>query len=142
MSREKGIRMDEWRPLIICFACKHSPCDASEVAEIEADVRIVRLECAGRINSLFVLQALRRGADGVLVTGCAPTECRLSGGAYQASRRLPVLQQLLLMMGLESERFEVLWTGRNEAGKFKEAVRVMAESVKEIGPNSLLREEL
>jgi F420-non-reducing hydrogenase iron-sulfur subunit len=34
-----------------------------------ANVRILRVPCSGRVNPQFVLRALQRGVDGVLVAG-------------------------------------------------------------------------
>jgi F420-non-reducing hydrogenase iron-sulfur subunit len=33
------------------------------------NVKVVRVMCTGRVNPLFVVQALREGADGILVSG-------------------------------------------------------------------------
>jgi len=134
--------MNGWRPLIICFACRHSGCSAADLGAKDYDVRFVKVACAGRVSPQFVMHALQRGADGVLVAGCAPSECHFSSGAYQARRHLPLLQQVLGFMGLETQRFAIVWLERAETNLFRDTVQAMAERIKLLGPNAVLREEL
>lgn len=128
-----------WRPLVVCFACRHAFYRGTEAA---GDAKIIEVSCAGRVTSEMVLRAFYRGADAVLVAGCAPSECRCSTGAYQACRRLPLLGQLLAFTGLEEERFATVWPGRGETGRFTEAVRALATRAATLGLSTRLREEL
>ena len=128
-----------WQPSVICFACRHAFFDGAETG---AAVRIIRVPCAGRVTPEMVLRAFHRGADAVLVAGCAPRECSCSTGAYQARRRLPLLGKLLTFTGLEAERFAAVWPERDAAGRCSEAARLLVDKVRELGPNSRLREEL
>lgn len=128
-----------WRPLVVCFACRHAFYRGTEEAP---GARIIEVPCAGRVTSEMVLRAFHRGADAVLVAGCAPSECRCSTGAYQARRRLPLLGRLLAFTGLEEERFMTVWPGRAETGIFAESVRTLTARAAALGPNTRLREEL
>ena len=71
---------DEWKPKIIgiiCNWCSYAGADGAGSARTQypPDVRIVRVMCTGRIDTLFVLKAFADGADGVLVSGCHFGDC-------------------------------------------------------------------
>ena len=66
--------MNEFEPKIIAFACNWCAYAAADLAGVSRlkyppNVRIIRVMCSGRVNSNFILKALERGADGVLVSG-------------------------------------------------------------------------
>lgn len=48
---------------------------------------------------------------------------------------MAVVEEMLDMMGLESERFQLAWCSSAEAERFAGAVRDMTETVKELGPS-------
>jgi len=45
-------------------------------------------------------------------------------------------------MGLETQRFAIVWLERAETNLFRDTVQAMAERIKLLGPNAVLREEL
>ena len=63
------------------------------------DLRIIRVPCSGRVDPLFIAKALLNGADGVLVSGCHPSDCHYAQGNFYARRRLEVLKQFLPVSG-------------------------------------------
>ena len=55
------------------------------------NVRVIRVPCSGRVNPIFIVEALRQGADGVLVSGCHPGDCHyLAGNYFRAAAVRPV----------------------------------------------------
>ncbi|NIW93187.1 MAG: hydrogenase iron-sulfur subunit [Phycisphaerae bacterium] len=65
---------DEFNPKIIAFACNWCAYAAADLAGVSRvqyppSIRIIRVMCSGRVNPGFILKALQRGADGVLVAG-------------------------------------------------------------------------
>ena len=81
---------DEWKPKIIgiiCNWCSYAGADGAGSARTQypPDVRIVRVMCTGRIDTLFVLKAFADGADGVLVSGCHFGDCHYLAGNYKAA---------------------------------------------------------
>ena len=99
-----------------------------------ADVRLLRVPCSGRVNPQFVLEALQRGCDGVLVCGCHPGDCHYTSGNYYTKRRMLVYKRLLEFSGLEPERFQVRWISGAEAGKFRDTVTKVCEEIRALGP--------
>lgn len=126
-------------PKILAFTCKWCTYAGADLAGLNrmkypADIRLLRVPCSGRVNPQFVLEALQRGCDGVIVCGCHPGDCHYSTGNYYAKRRMLVYKRLLEFVGLESDRFQVRWISGAEAGKFRDTMIDFCGRIKELGP--------
>ena len=96
---------EDWEPRILAFLCNwcsYAGADLAGVSRLQypPNVRIVRVPCSGRVDVGFILRALQKGIDGVLVSGCHPGDCHYQTGNYTARRRLTVLRSLLEYMGI------------------------------------------
>jgi heterodisulfide reductase subunit A len=125
-------------PLVIGFLCHWCSYAAADLAgslrlQYPTNLRNIRLLCAGRVNPSFVLEALRRGADGVLVAGCRPGECHYTIGNYCAMQRMNVLSKLLVDLGFDERRLRVEWLAASEGRKFAGIVKDYVGQLKEIG---------
>lgn len=63
-----------WEPKIVAFLCNwcsYAGADLAGVSRIQypPNIRVVRVPCSGRINPLFIMSAIKNGADGVLTSG-------------------------------------------------------------------------
>lgn len=119
---------------IIVFACHWCAYSAADLAGIRRmdypeTVRIVRVMCSGMVHPNLVMEAFHLGAAGVLVMGCRPGECHYKDGNLRAEARRAVIVEMMEVMGLESERFRMVWCASSEAEKFVEACREMAKTV-------------
>lgn len=126
-------------PLIIGFLCHWCSYAAADLAgslriQYPTNVRVIRMLCAGRVNPSFVLEALRHGADGVLVAGCRLGECHYTFGNICALQRMNVLKRLLNDLGFDERRFRVAWIAASEGEKFAGIVKDFVKQLKEIGP--------
>ena len=99
----------------------------------EADVRVIRVPCSGRVDPSFILKAFERGADAVIIGGCHPGDCHYVSGNLNARRRFFLIRSLLDFLGIERERFQVTWCSAAEGRKWAEVVDEVTESVKKIG---------
>ena len=68
---------ENFEPVIVGFLCNWCSYRAADMAgtsrmKMPPNVRPIRVMCTGRLDPVFVLKALREGADGVLVMGCHP----------------------------------------------------------------------
>ena len=97
-------------------------------------VRIVRVPCSGRVDPMFVLKGFQKGFDGVMVLGCHPGDCHYAKGNYYARRRIALLQDLLVSLGIPAERFHFEWVSASEGNRFAALVNEMTETLKELGP--------
>lgn len=135
----KAVENKEWEPRIIGFLCNWCTYAGADLAgssrlKYPANLRVVRVPCSGRVDPQFVLKALERGYDGVLVSGCHPGDCHYSKGNFFARRRLMLLQQFLEYLGIERERFHFDWISASEGQKFSEVVSTFTEQVRSVGP--------
>ncbi len=126
-------------PLVIGFLCHWCSYAAADLAgslrlQYPTNLRNIRVLCVGRVSPSFVLEALRRGADGVLVAGCRLGECHYTIGNYCALQRMTVLGKLLVDLGFDERRLRVEWLAASEGEKFAGIVKDFVEQLKEIGP--------
>lgn len=98
------------------------------------NVRAMRLMCSGRLDPQFVLEAFRRGADGVLVGGCHPGDCHYQEGNYKTARRVELLRTVLREMGIEAERLRLEWISASEGDKVQRVCNEMTEELRSLGP--------
>jgi len=120
----------------LCNWCSYAGADLAGTSRIQypPNMRVIRVMCSGRVNPLFVVNALQQGADGVLIGGCHPGECHYEHGNYLAKRRFAVLKKILEYMGIDPERVRMTWVSAAEGKKFADVVKKVTEDVREIGP--------
>lgn len=137
---------EQFTPKIVGFLCNwcaYTGADLAGVArlKIPPSLRVVRVMCSGRIDPLFVLKALLKGADGVMMMGCHPGDCHYQKGNYSARRRFILLQNILETLTLEPERLALKWVSASEGPRYSKVTGEFTEKIKEIGP-SPVREEI
>ena len=138
----------EFEPKIIgflCNWCSYAGADLAGVSRIQypPNIRIIRVMCSGRIDPTFILEALKDGADGVLVAGChLPSDCHYISGNFKALRRIILLKKVLQDFGIEPKRVRLEWISASEGDKFAAVVRDMVEEIKKLGPNPLKNMEV
>jgi coenzyme F420-reducing hydrogenase delta subunit len=97
------------RPLrVIVFACSRTA--ERNIADdhmrfcTDDKVPVIPIMCSGRLSIAVLLKAFENGADGVLVAGCNPDECRFGFGARHGVATVIRTQRLLNLLGIEKER--------------------------------------
>jgi len=131
---------DGFEPRILVFACNwcsYAGADLAGVSRLQMppNCRVIRVMCSARVRPEFVIAALARGLDGVLVLGCHPGDCHYSEGNYFTRRRALFLRSLLEYVGIEPERFQLRWVSASEGAKFAEIVSGVTQQIKALGPN-------
>jgi F420-non-reducing hydrogenase iron-sulfur subunit len=129
----------EWRPKILAFTCRWCTYTGADLAGLNrmkypADIRLLRVPCSGDVNPQYVLEALQRGCDGVIVCGCHPGDCHYATGNYYAKRRMMIFKRELEYIGLEPDRFQIKWISGAEAAKFRDTVTEFVGRITELGP--------
>ena len=128
-----------WQPRIVAFFCNWCTYTAADLAGVSrlkyaANIRIIRLMCSGRVDPQFILDALVRGADGVLIGGCHPGDCHYVEGNYKMLRRFQMLKRMLQDLGIEEQRVRLEWISAAEGEKVKRVVNEMVGQVQKLGP--------
>jgi F420-non-reducing hydrogenase iron-sulfur subunit len=90
--------------------------------------------CSGRVDPQFILDALAKGADGVLIGGCHPGDCHYVEGNYKMLRRFEMLKRMLADMGVEPERVRLEWISAAEGEKVKRVVNELTQTITKLGP--------
>jgi F420-non-reducing hydrogenase iron-sulfur subunit len=133
---------EEFEPNIIgflCNWCSYAGADLAGTSRIKypPNIKSIRVMCSGRVDPVFVLEALRKGADGVLVAGCHPGDCHYQSGNYKANRRMKLLKKFLEDMAIDPKRIRFEYISASEGAKFASVVTEFVDELKEIGPNPL-----
>jgi F420-non-reducing hydrogenase iron-sulfur subunit len=131
-----------WQPRIVAFFCNWCTYTAADLAGVSRlkyapNVRVIRLMCSGRVDPQFTLDALARGADGVLIGGCHLGDCHYVEGNYKTMRRFQMLKRMLADMGIEDQRVRMEWISASEGERVKVVINEMVEQVKALGPLNL-----
>ena len=134
--------MGEFEPNIIGFLCNWCSYAGADLAgtsrmKYPATIKTIRVMCSGRVDPVYILEALKKGADGVLVAGCHPGDCHYQSGNYKANRRIKLLKKMLTEIGLEPERVRFEYVSASEGKKYADIISEMTEEIKKLGPNPI-----
>ena len=132
--------MNDFEPRIVallCNWCTYTGADLAGTSRLQypPNVRIVRLMCTGAVDTIYILQALIQGVDGVLIGGCHPGDCHYQTGNYKARRRVEILKTILNRFGYDDDRIWLRWISASEGKLFADTVTEMVDSLKSKGPN-------
>jgi F420-non-reducing hydrogenase iron-sulfur subunit len=129
-----------WHPNIVVFACNwcsYAGADTAGVSRIQHQphFRTIRVMCSGRIQPGFVLRALQRGADGVLVSGCHFGDCHYMFGNHRAAEQFERTKNIVRLLGLEPGRIRLEWISAAEGARFAQVINEFTEEIRRLGPN-------
>jgi F420-non-reducing hydrogenase iron-sulfur subunit len=130
----------EFEPVILALACNWCSYAGADLAGISrcqypANVRIIRVMCSGMVHPNLVIEALTKGADGVVMCGCHPGDCHYQEGNLKAERRAEAITLMLQDFGIEEERFKLAWVSASEGPQFAKLMTDFTEQIKRLGPS-------
>jgi F420-non-reducing hydrogenase iron-sulfur subunit len=128
-----------FEPLILAFCCNWCAYAGADLAgtsrtQYPANLRIIRVMCSGMVHPSLVVEAITKGADGVLILGCHPGDCHYLDGNRKAESRREAIEMLLEDLGVERERFQLEWVSASEGPRFARVVTDMVEAIRQLGP--------
>lgn len=134
--------MNDFEPDIIGFLCNWCSYAGADLAgtsrmKYPPNIKSIRVMCSGRVEPIFVLEALKNGADGVLVAGCHPGDCHYKSGNYKANRRIKLLKKLLEELSINPRRVRFEYISASEGTKFASVAREFVDELKKLGQNPL-----
>jgi F420-non-reducing hydrogenase iron-sulfur subunit len=123
----------------LCNWCSYAGADLAGTSRMKypPNIKSIRVMCSGRVDPVFVLEALRKGADGVLIGGCHPGDCHYQSGNYKANRRMKLLKKLLEEMAINPGRLRFEYISASEGAKFAQVATDFVDELKKMGPNPL-----
>lgn len=135
---------EEFEPKIVAFLCKWCSSAGSDLAGVSRmkyppNVVPITVMCSGGVSPLYIFSAFKRGADGVLVSGCHPGDCHYIKGNFYARRRIALVKKLLDYIGLEPQRFQMSWVSAAEGKKYTQIITDFVQELKPLGPQKKLR---
>lgn len=131
--------MSEFEPRIVAFLCRWCASAGADLAgtnrlEYPPNAIPIMVNCSGRVEPQWVMEALKAGADGVLIGGCHPGDCHYVVGNYKTRRRIYLLRKVLAEVGIEPERVRLEWISATEGARFARVMRDFVGELRELGP--------
>jgi F420-non-reducing hydrogenase iron-sulfur subunit len=128
-----------FEPRVLAFTCNWGAYGAADLAgaariQYPANLRIIRVMCSVMVHPDLVVKAFGYGADAVLLMGCPPGECHYRDGNRKAKARSARIEEALSLMGIELERFKLIWCSSAEVERFACLVREIDEMLRGMGP--------
>ena len=101
---------DKFEPKIVAFLCKWCSSAGSDLAGVSRmqyppNVVPIQVMCSGSVSPLYIFNAFKKGADGVLVSGCHPGDCHYIKGNYYARRRIALVKEMLEYIDVTEGKF-------------------------------------
>ncbi len=133
-----------FEPRIVAFLCKWCSSAGSDLAGVSriqypANATPIMIPCTGSVSPLYILSAFKKGADGVLVSGCHPGDCHYIEGNFLARRKIQLVKEMLQFIGVEENRFRMSWVSAAEGAKYSQIITDFVEDIKSLGPQTKLK---
>lgn len=134
--------MKEFQPKIMVFCCDwcaYAGADLAGVKQIsmQPNFVVLRASCAAQIDPEHIMEAFGRGADGVLIVSCHPSDCHHVEGARRANTRVVLTKKVLEQFGLEPERLHMEGVEATEGLRYAQAVNDFIQKIKQLGPTTV-----
>jgi coenzyme F420-reducing hydrogenase delta subunit len=134
--------MEPFEPVIVAFCCHYCAYTAADMAGSQRlcyppNVKIIRVPCTGKVDTIHILKAFEKGADGVYVAGCLEGDCHFKNGNLKAAKRVEQARSLLASIGLEGERLAMVNVSAGMGERFAELARQITEKIRTLGPNPI-----
>lgn len=127
--------MINYEPKLICFSCKFSWGYLTDETVLARQMKnLVPIICSGKVDTSHILNAFKRGADGVLILGCRGGDCHYQDGNYEAKKRGYLLHKVLESYGIEKERLRIELSVDPDGHRIPQLVKEMSERLKKLGP--------
>jgi heterodisulfide reductase subunit A len=93
--------------------------------------------CSARVSEEMVLEAFRRGAPVVLVSGCHYADCHYINANRQTVRRVQHLWDVLERARVRPERLQLEWISAAEGQKFAKVMQKLEEIRQTVTPEEI-----
>jgi len=123
---------------LCCNWCSYAGADLAGTSrkKMPPNMRVIRVNCTGRIDPMFILQALERGADGVLISGCHEGDCHYVEGNIHSKKRFDFFKKILDQMGM-GNRIDFVHVSAAEGDKWAEITINFVKKIKKLGPSPI-----
>lgn len=98
----------------------------------DPECKILVNVCAGRLHSAVLLEALKAGAAGVLVTTCPEDECHHEGNR-RAAARVAELRKTLGAGGIDPARLQITEVSPGQPAQFNAKLTAFLTEIRDLG---------
>ncbi|HPI92961.1 MAG TPA: hydrogenase iron-sulfur subunit [Deltaproteobacteria bacterium] len=123
-----------YTPKLVCFTCRFGWGYLNGGRKYEELQHVVPVMCSGKVDAAYIMDAFRKGADGVLILGCPDGECHFQNGNYQSRKRVLLLRKTLKEFGIEPERVVIKLDVDPDGTTIPTVIEQMRESISRLGP--------
>ena len=131
----------EERPRILVLACENDAYPALDMAAMNRRhwspyARIIPVRCLGSVNSIWIIDAINAGFDGVILMGCKSGDdyqCHFVKGSAIAQERMKKIADTLEQLGLENERVVTHEIAITDIDRAPALINDMAKTIEELG---------
>lgn len=139
--------MEAFEPVIVAFCCHYCAYTAADMAgsmrlNYPTNVKIIRVPCSGKVDTIHMMKALQQGADGVMVAGCLEGDCHFKTGNTKAAKRVTFVKHLLEELGFEPERLTMVTISAGMGTRFAQIANEFTEQIRQLGPNPVKASEV
>jgi coenzyme F420-reducing hydrogenase delta subunit len=115
----------------LCNWCSYTGADLAGTSKIQypTNVRIIRVMCSAMVNPAWVVSALMKGADGVLIAGCYEQDCHYKTGFLKTEQRYESLLEILKELKIDLSKVRLESISASEGKKFAEVVDQFAHDL-------------
>jgi coenzyme F420-reducing hydrogenase delta subunit len=119
-----GDRIDK---RFVIFLCSHSGAQAVDYIadQIDGSALLVKVPCAGTVDTAHILAAFQEGVKGVIVTGCFKGNCASVYGSSLAEEKSLQTAELLAEIGINSDLVRFVPMAANTPGALLTALKEM-----------------
>ncbi len=120
----------------LCNWCSYAGADLAGVSRMQypPNIRVIRVMCSGRVDPKFIFEALRVGADGVIVLGCHLGDCHYLEGNYEAEKKFDMVKKFLKLINFDN-RVRLDWVSASEGARYASVITEFTDHIKAIGPS-------
>jgi coenzyme F420-reducing hydrogenase delta subunit len=134
--------MPQFKPNIIFYCCEWNPyigADNAGAQEIQypANIKIIPVNCTGRITPKLILNAFEFGADAVLIGACGKGECHYVSGNKTCEAVVSETFELLKITGIDPNRLGFELFSDISGEHFASVMTNFNEKISEVGPLSV-----
>jgi F420-non-reducing hydrogenase iron-sulfur subunit len=128
--------MTKFTPKIVVFGCNWANIADAPKEKIKPNPRTIKTMCSGRVDPTFILQAFKKGIDGVLIVSCCRGDCHYIRGNLKTQRMVLLLKTMLSQLQIEPERVRLISNPASESQKLQKAVSEFTKKIVSLGPLS------
>jgi coenzyme F420-reducing hydrogenase delta subunit len=124
-------------PKIISIVCERSvsfdgQLDSNQCLASMPNVKIIPVPCSGMIQPIMIETALKKGASGIIATGCRMGDCHYREGNKFLRDRLLGIRMPKLKPTVDKRRVQAFWLSAVEYDQFETMTQAFNETLRQV----------